>query len=514
MTNSIRPFGIRDKVGYMMGDFGCNMSFQLIASYLMLFMTQGMGLKMAHWAIIVIVTKIFDAINDPIIGALVDARKPTRLGKFRPWILWGAVGIAITTTLLFVDVRGWAYWLRFAYALVMYMVWSIAYTTANVPYGSLNAVLTDDSGQRASLSSLRSIGAGLATLPIMIVLPLLIYGEKDQNGYAPIRPEMFFWIALACGIVGILGFLVTFFCTQERAEDTRVNEKFNYFKTLKGFFKNRAVLAICLASFAQLVFIMSYATTLPLVFQFYFMSTEIISVASLMTMIPMMLLIPFMAKLAVKFGKKEISTWPNILAIAVLVAMLFINFQRNRAGAWLYVGMLAVAMFAGGTFSLATWSMVADCVDQQEIITGKREEASVYATYSLARKVAQGVGASVIALFLGMVGYNVDNVSVNTQPEIATGIFKLSIIFPLVGFVIIFITLLFMYNLNKNKVEHNTKILREIHHAKKTVKVISQIFYDIDDQIQINESFESALLNESSRDSIIIDSRLKENEKE
>ncbi len=514
MTKVVRPFGARDKFGYMMGDFGCNMSFQLISSYLMLFMTQGMGLKMTHWAIIVIVTKIFDAINDPIIGAMVDARPPTKLGKFRPWILWGAVGIAITTTLLFLDIRKFSYWARFSYALVMYMVWSIAYTTANVPYGSLNAVLTDDSGQRASLSSLRSIGAGLATVPIMIVLPLIVFGEKDENGYAPIRPEAFFWIAMICGIVGIVGFLVTFFCTQERTEYTKNQEKFNYFKTLAGFIKNRAVLSICLASFAQLVFVMSYATTLPLVFQFYFKSTEIISAASLMTMIPMMILIPFMAKLSVKFGKKEIATIPNLLAIAVLTGMLFINFQRNQNGAWLYVGLLAVVMFAGSTFSLATWSMVADCVDQQEIITGKREEASVYATYSLARKVAQGVGASVIALFLGMVGYDVDNVAANTRPEIAGGIFRLSIIFPLVGFCIIFVALGLLYNLNKSKVEENTKILREKHQQTAPALVVSEIFYNEDDQIQINESFESALCNESSRDSIIVDSRAKNKDKQ
>ena len=163
-------FGLRDKIGYMMGDFGCNMSFQLVSSYAMIYFTQGMGLTLGSWAVIVVLAKIFDAINDPIIGALVDRRKPSKSGKFRPWIFYGSFAILLTTTLFFIDIRALSYGLRFAYCLTMYCLWSIAYTATNVPYGSLNAVLTDDIAQRASLSSLRSIGAGLAVLPIMILM--------------------------------------------------------------------------------------------------------------------------------------------------------------------------------------------------------------------------------------------------------------------------------------------------------------------------------------------------------
>lgn len=132
-------FGLRDKIGYMMGDFGCNMSFQLVSSYAMIYFTQGMGLTLGSWAVIVVLAKIFDAINDPIIGALVDRRKPSKSGKFRPWIFYGSFAILLTTTLFFIDIRALSYGLRFAYCLTMYCLWSIAYTATNVPYGSLNA---------------------------------------------------------------------------------------------------------------------------------------------------------------------------------------------------------------------------------------------------------------------------------------------------------------------------------------------------------------------------------------
>lgn len=509
-----RPFGLSDKIGYLFGDFGCNMSFQLVTSYLMLFVTQGLGISVAHWAIIVIVAKIFDAINDPIVGALVDARRPGKNGKFRPWIFWGAFAIAITTVLLFLDVRSFAYWGRFAYVLVLYMVWSVAYTAANVPYGSLNAVLTDDPGERASLSSLRSIGSGVATIPIMILMPLIIFGKKDANGYAPLKPSVFIWVALVCGIIGIIGFMLTYFLTVERSEHKKSAEKFNYFKTLGAFFKNKPALAISLASFAQLVFIMSYAVTLPLVFQFYFLDTKIISAATVIIMLPMMILIPFMGKMSVKFGKKEIATFPNIIAIVVLVVMLLINFPRNSTGAWIYSALLGVSMFAGGTFTLATWSMVADCVDQQEINTGKREEASVYATYSLARKIAQGVGAGLVSICLSFVGYNTNDVAVNMDSKISNGILKLSIVLPLIGFVVIFLALLLLYDLNRKKVEQNTKFLREKHERESETKKdentgvvndkIPKEFSSEENMVEISSSVESAVLNDSAQNSMTV----------
>ena len=474
-----RPFGKRDKIGYMMGDFGCNMSFQLISSFLMLFVTQGLGLTMGHWSIIVIVSKIFDAINDPIIGALVDARKPGKRGKYIPWIFCGAFAIALTTVLLFLDVRALSYWGRFAYVLVMYCVWSVAYTAANVPYGSLNAALTDDSGHRASLSSLRSIGAGVAMLPMMIIVPRLIYGDPDPvTKIQPILPEVFVWVALACGVAAIGGFMLTCFLTKERKQVEKPKEKFNYLQTLKGFVTNRAALGMCLASFSQLVFVMSYATTLPLVCQLFFGDAKASGTVGIVMMLPMMFVIPFMGKLTRKFGKKEIAMWPNLVAIAVLVIMLIIPFPRTSAGMWAYAACLGVAMLASAPLNLGTWSMVADCVDEQEVRTakkdgknlyatyltkeqfGKRDEASVYATYSLARKAAQGIGSALVAALAGLVGFDSTNVQATT-PQTSQNLLTLSIVLPLVGSILIFVAFFFVYNLNKKKVIENTEFLRD-----------------------------------------------------
>lgn len=474
-----RPFGKRDKIGYMMGDFGCNMSFQLIGSYLMLFVTQGLGLSMGHWSIIVIISKIFDAINDPIIGALVDARRPGRRGKYVPWIFFGSFAIALTTVLLFLDIRALSYWGKFAYVLIMYCVWSVAYTAANVPYGSLNAALTDDPAQRSSLSSLRSIGAGVAMLPLMVVVPMLVYGDADPiTGIEPVIPEIFVWVAVACGVMSIAGFMLTCFLTKERQQIEKPKEKFNYIQTIKGFVQNRGALGMCLASFSQLVFVMTYATTLPLVCQLFFGDAKSSGTVGIVMMLPMMFFIPFMGKLTKKFGKKEISMWPNLVAIAMLVVMLFIPFPRTSTGMWAYAICLAVAMLASAPLNLGTWSMVADCVDEQEVKTakkdgknlyatyltkeqfGKRDEASVYATYSLARKAAQGIGSALVAALAAAVGYDSTNVLATTA-QTSENLLKLSIVLPLVGSILIFVAFFCVYNLNKKKVLDNTAFLRD-----------------------------------------------------
>ena len=436
-------FGLRDKIGYMMGDFGCNMSFQLVSSYAMIYFTQGMGLTLGSWAVIVVLAKIFDAINDPIIGALVDRRKPSKSGKFRPWIFYGSFAILLTTTLFFIDIRALSYGLRFAYCLTMYCLWSIAYTATNVPYGSLNAVLTDDIAQRASLSSLRSIGAGLAVLPIMILMPKLIYGEKDAaTGISPILPERFVWIALGAGLIGLIGFMLLYFLTRERIASTeKAQAKYEFKTALKAFMKNRPAIGMCLASFAQLACFMTIMTMFQYVFQVYFKNT---------------------------------SVWPMIGAIVILLVMLFVDFPRNETGGWIYLALMGLANGCTGLFTLATWSFVADAVDYQEMQTGRREEGTVYAIYSFVRKAAQAVCQGMMALLLAAVGFDTENV-VATTDQAAHNVMRLSIWLPLVGAVLMFLALMFVYNLDKKKTIEMSQRLKGVHHGEMETGSIEEL---------------------------------------
>ena len=172
--NNEKPFGWKDKIGYGLGDFGCNMSFAFINSYMMLFFVTCLGIDPKHYAIIIMLAKIWDGINDPIIGALCDASKPKGNSKFKPWIQWGCIPLLISSIVMFIYIPDAPYAAKIALCLITYLIWSVAYTSVNVPYGSMQSVITRDDLQRTELSNARSIGALIAQLPVMVVLPLII----------------------------------------------------------------------------------------------------------------------------------------------------------------------------------------------------------------------------------------------------------------------------------------------------------------------------------------------------
>ncbi|HRA70709.1 MAG TPA: MFS transporter, partial [Trichococcus flocculiformis] len=167
-----RPFGFRDILGYFMGDFGCNMSFTLISSYMFIFYTQYIGISLAHYSIIILITKIFDGINDPIIGAIVDRMGADKKGeKFKQWILRGSPFLALAATVIFIDAADWSYAAKLGLCIGGYILWDLTYTVVNVPYGALSSVMTSKPSQRAALSNARSWGYIIAGVPLGILIP-------------------------------------------------------------------------------------------------------------------------------------------------------------------------------------------------------------------------------------------------------------------------------------------------------------------------------------------------------
>ena len=193
--DTIKPFGKSDKIGYALGDFGCNMSFVFINNYLMLFYVTCMKIRPEHFAIIILIAKIFDGINDPIIGGLCDATIPGKNGKFKPWIKWGSLPLLISSVLLFLYVPNANYGIKVAMCLGLYCIWSISYTSVNVPYGSMQSVITTNPNERNELSRWRSIGSTVAQLPIVIILPLIVDDAQDNP-----RGEYFIYIVAVMGI--------------------------------------------------------------------------------------------------------------------------------------------------------------------------------------------------------------------------------------------------------------------------------------------------------------------------
>ena len=445
-NKEVRPFGMRDKIGYGLGDFGCNMSFAFINNYLMVFYVTCMGIKAKHFAVIILLAKIFDAINDPIIGGICDASKPGKDGKFKPWIKWASLPLLVSSILIFIYAPNAPYALKIAMCLGLYCVWSVAYTSVNVPYGSMQSVITTQSDERSSLSTWRSVGAMFAQIPVMILLPKLVYDSNTSNP----RGNVFIYIVGVMGLIGFVSFILLRKLTTERVEPTVNNvQKFNYFKTLASFFKNKPMMGVTISSVAYLALMMTVTNSMQYVFMCYFKNTKIIPIATIIAGLPIGLGIVITKPLLKKFTKKQLCTYPFAISAVAAGIATFVRFDNP----YVWIAFIGVSMFGTCFYLTLMWALVADCIDYQEEKTGRREEGSIYATYSLFRKIAQGVGASIIALSLDLTGYSEKLDALSQAEGVPEKIYTMTGALPLIGALICLCSMHFLYNIKDKKSE-------------------------------------------------------------
>lgn len=445
--NETRPFNLRDKLGYGLGDFGCNMSFVFINSYMMLFFVTCLGIKPEHYALIILIAKIWDAINDPIIGGICDASKPRGGSKFKPWIKYGCIPLLAASIIMFIYIPNAPYAAKIALCLGSYFVWSVAYTSVNVPYGSMQSVITTDNLQRSELSNARSIGALMAQAPGMVLLPLIIYNDNNEP-----RGELFIYIVAVMGVIGVIAFQLTCRLTTERVEPSvNTTQKFNYFKTLGAFFTNRPIMALTVSTVSYLALIMTVTTSMQYIFMYYFRNTELISLAAVISGAPMVVAIILIKPLVKRFSKKALCTYPFIFGIISTGIITFVKFTDP----YIWLIFVAVAVFSAGFYMVLIWAMVADGIDYQEKKTGRREEGSIYATYSLFRKLAQGIGSAAVSLAIGWTGY--DAAFGSAQPDgVADKIYFITGFLPFIGTIACFVSMLF-YNIDEKKLNSGGK---------------------------------------------------------
>lgn len=444
MTNkkTLPPFGIRDKLGYAFGDFGCNLSFSLISGYMFLFYTQCIGLSTAHWAWIIIVSKVWDAVNDIVIGGLVDRKQLSKKSKFMPWISIGSIGIVVLTVLLFAPVQNLSEAGKILWCLVSYCIWSVAYTMINVPYGALHSVITDDTAGRTALSTFRSIGAGLGMMMIML-LPKVVYTDNRLDSKKIFIVSIIFSV-LAFGLLFFMRRMVT-----ERVEIKNTRTKTNYLSTIKSYFTNRPLVGITVATVASVICFNSTMSANNLVFQFYFNDAEKAMLGTFVSYIPMIFFMAFTGKITAKTGKKKYICAASLAGTIAGLLMLFLPITPDKKGLFIYVTCLIFVNIGNSVFQIIVWAIVADCTQLSFIKTGVREESSIYAIYSFFRKLSQGIGQSLLAVALSAAGY-VEN-SASQTFKTATGIKNIYIIFLLAGTATIFLSMTFIYNISRNR---------------------------------------------------------------
>ena len=456
--NAVRPFGWLDKIGYALGDTGCGFSFQLVSTFMQLFYMQYIGISENAYAIIIMLSKIFDAVNDIVIGNLVDTKRLSKKSKYMPWILAGGITLVIFNVMLFAPVKDFSYAGKCAWCLIAYCLWSIAYTMVNVPYGSLHSVITDNPQEKVSLSTFRSIGASLPAIVIMIVLPAIVYnktvnanGDEVQN----LKGETLLPVALVLSAFALVALWATTKMVKERVDHSSAENAVGFkamMSSAKSFFTNRAMVGATIASVASVALFNSTMALNNMVFQYFFKDTSKISIAMIGSYAPMVIFIILIGKLTKKFGKKNVIVTAMLIGAISGIVSLFAPITPDSKGMVIYVCCLMGLNLGNAGFQISVWAIVADCIEVSYRQTGKSEEGSLYAIYSFFRKLAQGIGQAVVALGLSAIGFVEGENAI--QPEgFGEDVKMLYFVVLAVGSLIAFLAMKFIYNIGKKEEE-------------------------------------------------------------
>lgn len=397
----------KEKLGYGLGDAGGCMTFALMGSSFTMYCTDALGIDTVFLAILLFIWNVWDFINDPIMGGIMDkifAVNKNPKGKFRPWILRSTPLICVTFIALW-SVPSLFEGLGLICCLFfLKILYEASYTMFNIPMGSLLSAMSDNDAERASLSSARGIGSAIGNMLPMMIMPSLIkaYGQTNAKGYAI--------GAVVCAVIGFIMCLLHYKLTVERkvVENTTENvQNVSLTDILKVFVVNKPFVALCLHGL--FICLMQYISNTLSNYMFSSVLGDL-SLATYATVVsaPFMIVIfVFGSKLARKLGLVRMIRY-CLLISSILYISLFAVHMLMPVNPWVHIIWSGIAMGIASVSIYLQWGLVGDAIDYNEKITGKRTEGSIYGTFNLSRRVGQTIGNSLAVLLLGFIGYNAD----------------------------------------------------------------------------------------------------------
>lgn len=451
----MRKFSMKDKIGYMFGDLGSSSMELFRGAYLSVFYTLVLKVNPLHLGILFLVTKIWDAINDPIIGMLVDAHHPKKGDKFKPWIKYFTVPAAILFVLGFLNVSNLDYGLKLAYCFLSYLLYEGIFTCISVPYGSMSSVMTDDDQERTDLSRFRSLGGTIFMVFIVVAGPMILFVDNQ-----PV-PGRFAMLASFLALVTIASFFICYrFCLERIEVKTSEITKINYLKTLKDISKNRALLGMMFSSLVGIVAASVINGLNIYLYRDYFGNVKMMAISGMLSILYTAVIFIGTKYVAKKFGKKEWCISGTLVSVAIFAIMFFIPIKNPI----IFIVLFGLCYVFASGFQVLVWAMVNDAIDYHELQTGERKEGTVYSTYTFFRKLAGAISASTISFTLAIIGYDVEaktqSVSVlNNLWHAYTGVF-------VVGYLLAVLIMLIIYPLNKVKTEEMKIKLKKLRAEK------------------------------------------------
>lgn len=440
----IRPFGVKDEIGYVFGDMAGSFVNLFVDAYFLIFCTSVLGISAGWMGTLFLVARLWDAINDPIMGSFPDRWMIGKSGdKFKPWIKIFMIPLALSGVLCFLNVPLEGIALH-AYVAFAYVLYGMSYTGTSMPFGAMASVVSDDPIQRSKLSRARSIGGTIVGIVGLSIVPVVCF-DKQSN----ILPERFTLIAVVFGVLSIISYFVLLNLTQERIrQNSEKAEKFNYGKVLKATVHNRPLIGVMVATLGSMLFITGSNQVRSYIFKEYYARTDVMSIISLATIPILVICFPLVPKLVAKFGKKA------TLMAAIVSSTIFsvIPVVMEIKNVYVYSALVVLGTIGQTVFTMLIWALVTDCLDYSEWKFNERSDGSMYSLYTFSRKIGSTIASTGVSFGLAAIGF-VSGSNVVQTAEAVNGIYFLVNIIPVVTCALELIGVGLIFNLNKETTE-------------------------------------------------------------
>ena len=437
-----------ERIGYASGDMACNFIYQIVCMFLTIYYTDVFGIAPVVVSMLFLASRAWDAVNDPIMGAIVD-KTNTKHGKFRPWLLWGAIPFAVSGILCF-TVPGFGMTGKTVWACVTYVVLTMVYTMINTPYGALTSAITQDPQERAKLTVIRMIGATIGMLFVSVGVPYAVamYPHDEAKGYHNIM--------IVYSVIGALLLLFCFKSTKERYSvpgESKVTIKC----MVEAIVKNKPLLILCLMMFFNYGINTLVTSSVSYYFTYYIGDIKSLGMFNMIGTLTALVVMLFVPKVLDHCDKKWLYLIGSVGMAIQPVYMLFCP-ASSEGLLGLYISRFIWGVFYGFNISLI-WSFVPDTVEYGEYVNGNRMEGITYAATGFFFKCGMALAGIIPGIVLQVTGYRANEVQTATA---LTGIKMLNSVIPIILTVILAICVI-AYPLTQKE---NYRILEELRKRK------------------------------------------------
>jgi len=402
MDNTNLKLSFKEKVGYSLGDTASHFVWDMVGFWLLFFYTDVYGISAAAAGTIMLVARFWDMAVDPIIGVVSD-RTNTRWGKFRPYILFGAIPYAVLAILTFTT-PNFGEFGKILYAGATYVLLMTAYAAINLPYSALGAVMTDDTYERAGLNTYRFI-AGFSGQFIVTGLALTLaeffgHGNKAQG---------FQYTVFMFAVLSLIFFFITFQTTKERVKPPKA-QKNSLKEDLKNLFANKAWRILAIVGIISFIMFAMQNAAIAYYFKYYLEKENNVQLFNVLGTVALIVALPLSKPLAKKFGNKNVFIGSSLIS-GLFFMLIYLPGVKDITTIYVF-NIIAKMAYAPAVPLL--WTMIADSADYGEWTTGRRATGLYFSAAVFAQKAGWGIGAAIAGWILTISQF-VPNVTQNSS---------------------------------------------------------------------------------------------------